>query len=456
MSEEKNVIEEIVAAIKKLLGFGDEEQITTAVNGVVEATDEAGVVSALKGLFGDAISDADLTSVVQNFTGEGGSIDLTNIMDLFNGIGDKVGGFDKIAGLVGMAANAGAAGKITDTVKSVTGAVSGAAEGAADAAAGAAGSVTGAVAGAASSVTGAVSEAAGSVTGAVSEAAGSVTGAVAGAAGAATGAAANAAGSVTGAVKGAAGKAAGAVDGAVEGVKQVAAEPAAKAKKKWPIVLGVVAAVLLLAGIGMFIWHEQPSFCGAICHAPMDAYLEGYNQEDNAAGVDKYGNDVSNTHSMLAVSHKSQGVACLDCHVPSIAQQIGEGTMMISGSYTVVERANGNGFAQHERNLSELLVNAGHPDDTGKGDQFCLRSGCHEMERSDLVTAVTVEGSMRQPHMWLNTPHASAGGMEFACSDCHKSHRASVNACTACHADAVSPEGWLTFKDGNAALKAAA
>ena len=445
MSEEKNVLDEVIAAIKELLGFGETEQIATMVNGITEANgDENGIVAALKGFFGDAIGEADLLSVVQGFLGQGKGLDLSNITGLFQGIGEAVGGFDKIAGLMGMAANAG---KVTDAVGSVTGAV-----------AGAAGSVTGAVADAAGSVTGAVSEAAGSVTGAVAEKAGSVTGAVSEAAGSVTGAVAEKAGSVTGAVLGDDEPVTDVVEAAFEGMEQVAAESAvkakAKAKKKWPVVLGVVAAVLLLAGIGMFVWHEQPSFCGAICHDTMDAYLEGYNQEDNAVGVDKYGNDVANTHSMLAVSHKSQNVACLGCHVPSVSQQIGEGMMTISGSYTVVDRVNGNGFAQHERTLSDLLVNAGHADDTGKGDQFCLRSGCHDMDRAELAKVQVVEGTVRQPHLWLNTPHASAGGMEFACGDCHKSHRASVNACTACHADAVSPEGWLTFAESNAVMKA--
>ena len=52
------------------------------------------------------------------------------------------------------------------------------------------------------------------------------------------------------------------------------AEPAAqKKKKKWPIVVGVVVAVLVVAGAGFWVWHEQPSFCNAICHDPMDPYL---------------------------------------------------------------------------------------------------------------------------------------------------------------------------------------
>ena len=38
------------------------------------------------------------------------------------------------------------------------------------------------------------------------------------------------------------------------------------------VVVAVVAAILVVAGVGMWVWHEQPSFCGAICHTPMDNY----------------------------------------------------------------------------------------------------------------------------------------------------------------------------------------
>ena len=59
------------------------------------------------------------------------------------------------------------------------------------------------------------------------------------------------------------------------------AEPAAqKKKKKWPIVVGVVVAVLVVAGAGFWVWHEQPSFCNAICHSPMDKYVETYSEGD--------------------------------------------------------------------------------------------------------------------------------------------------------------------------------
>ena len=68
--------------------------------------------------------------------------------------------------------------------------------------------------------------------------------------------------------------------------------------------MGVVAVVLIAAGAGFWVWHEQPSFCNAICHTPMDQYNATYDQEPNTAGVDKWGNEVKNTSSMLCVSHK--------------------------------------------------------------------------------------------------------------------------------------------------------
>ena len=97
-------------------------------------------------------------------------------------------------------------------------------------------------------------------------------------------------------------------DEAVKAEGAEAGEAAPKKKgKKWPIVVGVVAVVLIAAGAGFWVWHEQPSFCNAICHTPMDEYLETYEQEPGTTGVDKWGNEVSNTNAMLAVSHKAQG-----------------------------------------------------------------------------------------------------------------------------------------------------
>lgn len=49
--------------------------------------------------------------------------------------------------------------------------------------------------------------------------------------------------------------------------------------RKWPIIAAVVAVVAAVAGGGFWVWHEQPSFCNAICHTPMDPYLAAFEQE---------------------------------------------------------------------------------------------------------------------------------------------------------------------------------
>ena len=103
-----------------------------------------------------------------------------------------------------------------------------------------------------------------------------------------------------------------------------------KTDRRWPIVAAVVAVVVAVAGGGFWVWHEQPSFCNAICHTPMDPYVAAFDQQPGTAGVDKWGNEVSNTSSMLAVVHaasKDEGGAdanCLSCHKPTIAQQLTE------------------------------------------------------------------------------------------------------------------------------------
>ena len=121
------------------------------------------------------------------------------------------------------------------------------------------------------------------------------------------------------------------------------AEPAAqKKKKKWPIVVGVVVAVLVVAGAGFWVWHEQPSFCNAICHTPMDAYLPTYEAEPGQAATDVWGNEVANASGMMAAVHRAQnGTTCLGCHVPTLSEQIGEGMSWITGSYEVLNTQTG-------------------------------------------------------------------------------------------------------------------
>lgn len=219
--------------------------------------------------------------------------------------------------------------------------------------------------------------------------------------------------------------------------QQAAAEPAAK-KKKWPVVVGIVVVVIAVAGIGFWNWHATPGFCNSMCHESMDAYVETYDNVAGQAGVDKYGNAVSNSSAMMVVAHKEANVACLDCHVPSITQQLGEVMETITGNYYVVNRNDGKGFALEEVDQEPLMVNSGHAE--GTGDQFCLKSGCHDMTRADLTAATA--NMERNPHSWQHG--------EEACTTCHKSHRASVLYCTQCHSDAVDelPDGWVTYEQG--------
>lgn len=203
-------------------------------------------------------------------------------------------------------------------------------------------------------------------------------------------------------------------------------EAAPKKKgKKWPIVVGVVVVVLIAAGAGFWVWHEQPSFCSAICHTPMDEYLATYEQEPGQAGVDKWGNEVANTNSMLAVTHKAQGEDCMACHVPTLGEQMSEGMNWVTGNYV---------YPLEERD-TEMLTEARGLDE----DEFCLNESCHNLTRDDLVKATA--GMEFNPHM------AQHG--EQACSTCHKAHRASVMYCTQCHSEAEVPEGWLTVAEAN-------
>ena len=212
----------------------------------------------------------------------------------------------------------------------------------------------------------------------------------------------------------------------------VAEEPAKKkGKKKWPIVVGVVVVVLIAAGAGFWVWHEQPSFCNAICHTPMDPYNATYDQELNTTGVDKWGNEVENTRAMLSVTHKAMGDTCMSCHVPTLSEQISEGINWVTGNYV---------YPLEEKSLKDLTEARGLDD-----DEFCLNEACHNITRDDLIEATS--------DMERN-PHVAQHG-EVACSECHKAHRASVMYCTQCHSDAEVPEGWVSAAESKTLEKEA-
>ena len=208
---------------------------------------------------------------------------------------------------------------------------------------------------------------------------------------------------------------------------ETAAPKKSSAKKRVGIVCGVIAVIVAIAGFGMWTWHDDPSFCGTVCHTPMASYLETYDQKPNTEGVDKYGNPVSNTSAMLAVQHGAMGFDCLTCHKPTLGQQISEGTTWQTGTYT---------YPLDERSVAEL----GEP--TGMGsDEMCLNESCHNMTRDDLYNLTADEENLYNPH-WSH--HET-----LDCGTCHKAHGQSVLYCTQCHAQAPVPEGWLSMGEYN-------
>ena len=208
---------------------------------------------------------------------------------------------------------------------------------------------------------------------------------------------------------------------------ETAAPKKSSAKKRVGIVCGVIAVIVAIAGFGMWTWHDDPAFCGTVCHTPMASYLETYDQKPNTEGVDKYGNPVSNTSAMLAVQHGAMGFDCLTCHKATLGQQISEGTAWLAGNYT---------YPLDERSVAEL----GEP--TGMGsDEMCLNESCHNMTRDDLYNLTADEENLYNPH-WSH--HET-----LDCGTCHKAHGQSVLYCTQCHAQAPVPEGWLSMGEYN-------
>ena len=170
-------------------------------------------------------------------------------------------------------------------------------------------------------------------------------------------------------------------------------------KRKWPIAAGIVVVVLACAGTGMWVWHEQPSFCSTICHDTMSTYVESW--EDSSYTVH---------------AHAEQGVTCLDCHKPEIAEQMQEAVKQVTGDYTVP--------------LAKM--------DTD--DSFCLTDGCHTQEAIEQATSsMNIDGTAINPHTQTvnaaaTNPH-DGSGEKPACADCHSMHRSSkeMEYCYICH-----------------------
>lgn len=198
-------------------------------------------------------------------------------------------------------------------------------------------------------------------------------------------------------------------------------------RRKALVVTSVCVAIAAVAGVMLWEWHETPSFCNAICHAPQDPINATYDGVPGQSGCDKWGNPVEDMGDLLVVSHKQQGLGCMDCHEPTLGQQITEGFHWVQGNFE---------YPLNERSLTDL----NHYLQMDDPASFCLNESCHNMTRADLVAATTAMGQ-RNPHV------TEPRHQRLECSDCHKSHRQSVNACSRCHEDAPIPDGWLSAQE---------
>ena len=166
--------------------------------------------------------------------------------------------------------------------------------------------------------------------------------------------------------------------------------------KKRVVVIAVLLGVVVLGGVGavgFWQYHEQPEFCGT-CHI-MDPYLESWQASD-------YG----------AASHAEQGVACLDCHEPTLQQQMDELVMYVQGDFTV---------PLEEREF---------------GVEFCF--DCHETNEH-----TSYEEVMQLTADLESNPHDSHLG-EMECATCHKMHGPSEDYCAQCHEPVATGVGWTT------------
>ncbi|MGA9347940.1 MAG: cytochrome c3 family protein [Anaerolineae bacterium] len=163
--------------------------------------------------------------------------------------------------------------------------------------------------------------------------------------------------------------------------------------KKVGLIVGIAAVVIIIAGVALWKYHEQPQFC-AICHI-MQPYLESWESSP-----------------FLAQAHAEDNITCLECHEPTIQQQVDELKAYVQGDFEV---------PLEERKFPM---------------EFCF--GCHEPNEHTSYEEVI----QRTEGLELN-PHGSHIG-EMECRICHKAHRASEDYCAQCHGPVATGLGWTT------------
>jgi hypothetical protein len=160
------------------------------------------------------------------------------------------------------------------------------------------------------------------------------------------------------------------------------------------VVAGVIAVVAIGGGVALWNYHEEPAFCSTFCHI-MGPYVDSWTDSD-----------------LLANAHAEADVTCLDCHEPTLDEQIQEVIVYVQGDYSVP--------------LPELRTSK----------DWCFR--CHEHEAyaevAELTKDYTIDGELHNPH----DPHADVVSVtteDFECRNCHSMHKESVGVefCYECH-----------------------
>lgn len=175
--------------------------------------------------------------------------------------------------------------------------------------------------------------------------------------------------------------------------------PRKRGKRAW-LIVGVVVMVVVVAAGGFLVWHEQPGFCNAVCHDPMDNYVNGYYHDTG----------------LLANTHERAGVTCLECHEADLGQQVAEGAKWAAGDFVIDDAGN--------------LVTQNVTAD----QEMCATGECHDLGE---VVATTQEWGGEKG---VN-PHLSHQGEGIDCGNCHDMHGSSFMYCNTCH-DYQVPEGW--------------
>ena len=167
--------------------------------------------------------------------------------------------------------------------------------------------------------------------------------------------------------------------------------------KRRIVIIGVLLGVVVIGGvgaIGLWKYHELPQFC-ATCHI-MDPYLESWQASD-----------------LGAHAHAVEDVTCLECHEPTVQQQVDELVVYVQGDFAV---------PLEERQFQ---------------NEFCF--DCHlPNEHTSYEQVIQLTAGLE-----LN-PHDSHLVGEMECDTCHKMHKPSEDYCAQCHEPVAMGAGWAT------------